>query len=86
MDDFKINILAYLTKEGERYAGAHVFPPVPGLYDRVLPFDFASLYPTTMIAYNFDYSTLVPENSDIPNSKCNVIKFRNLAVMLMEVL
>ena len=34
---------AYITKEGERYAGAHVFPPVPGLYDRVLPFDFASL-------------------------------------------
>jgi len=30
----------YVTKEGERYAGAHVFPPVPGLYDRVLPFDF----------------------------------------------
>ena len=65
----------YITKEGERYAGAHVFPPVPGLYDRVLPFDFASLYPTTMIAYNFDYSTLVPDDSNIPNSKCNVIKF-----------
>jgi DNA polymerase elongation subunit (family B) len=30
----------YVTKEGERYAGAHVFPPVPGIYDRVLPFDF----------------------------------------------
>jgi len=30
----------YITKEGERYAGAHVFPPVPGIYDRVLPFDF----------------------------------------------
>ena len=33
----------YITKEGERYAGAHVFPPVPGIYDRVLPFDFSSL-------------------------------------------
>jgi len=33
----------YVTKEGERYAGAHVFPPVPGIYDRVLPFDFSSL-------------------------------------------
>lgn len=30
----------YQTKEDERYVGAHVFPPVPGIYDRVLPFDF----------------------------------------------
>jgi len=31
-----------------------------------------SLYPTTIIAYNIDYSTLVPDDSDIPNSKCHV--------------
>jgi DNA polymerase elongation subunit (family B) len=31
---------AYVTKENERYVGAHVFPPVPGNYERVLPFDF----------------------------------------------
>ena len=31
---------AYITKENERYVGAHVFPPVPGNYERVLPFDF----------------------------------------------
>ena len=30
----------YQTKEDERYVGAHVFPPVPGIYDSVLPFDF----------------------------------------------
>ena len=30
----------YIAKEDERYVGAHVFPPVPGLYERVLPFDF----------------------------------------------
>jgi len=30
----------YVAKEDERYVGAHVFPPVPGLYERVLPFDF----------------------------------------------
>ena len=63
----------YVTKEGERYAGAHVFPPVPGIYDRVLPFDFSSLYPTCMIAYNLDYSTLVMDEN-IPDSKCNVMK------------
>jgi DNA polymerase elongation subunit (family B) len=31
---------AYITKENERYVGAHVFPPIPGIYERVLPFDF----------------------------------------------
>jgi len=30
----------YQTKDDERYVGAHVFPPVPGIYDSVLPFDF----------------------------------------------
>lgn len=30
----------YETKEDERYMGAHVFDPIPGVYDRVLPFDF----------------------------------------------
>jgi hypothetical protein len=30
----------YITKEGERYAGAHVFTPVPGIYKNVVSFDF----------------------------------------------
>jgi len=30
----------YITKDSDRYVGAHVFPPVPGVYDRVVPFDF----------------------------------------------
>jgi len=30
----------YQTKDDERYVGAHVFPPVPGIYDAVVPFDF----------------------------------------------
>ena len=30
----------YITKENERYVGAYVFPPVPGIYERVVPFDF----------------------------------------------
>ena len=39
----------YEVKADERYVGAHVFPPVPGQYQNVIPFDFASLYPTTII-------------------------------------
>ena len=67
---------AYETKDNERYVGAHVFPPVPGIYERVLPFDFASLYPTTLIAYNIDYHTWVTDPA-IPDSMCNVMNFED---------
>lgn len=39
-NDIVVEKDGYITKEDERYVGAHVFPPVPGLYERVLPFDF----------------------------------------------
>ena len=61
----------YETKEGDKYQGAYVFQPVPGLYDYVVSFDFSSLYPTTIIAYNIDYSTFVTDES-IPDSKCHI--------------
>ena len=64
----------YVTNENERYVGAHVFEPVPGCYDRVVPFDFSSLYPTTIIAYNIDYSTLVM-NPEIPDRDCHVMEW-----------
>ena len=62
----------YIPKEDEHYQGAHVFDPVPGVYDCVVPFDFASLYPSIIIAYNIDYSTLVPDDSSIPDSECHI--------------
>lgn len=59
-----------------KYAGATVFPPKPGIYDNVVPFDFASLYPTTIIAYNIDYSTIVPPSrTDIADDACHVIRW-----------
>ena len=66
---------AYQVTEDERYVGAHVFPPVPGEYSSVVPFDFASLYPTTIIAYNIDYHTWVPDDSDIPDELCHVLEW-----------
>ena len=66
----------YQVSEGERYVGAHVFPPVPGRYEKVVPFDFASLYPTTIIAYNIDYHTYVTD-PNIPDSKCHVMEWRD---------
>ena len=66
----------YKAAENERYVGAHVFAPKPGVYDNIVPFDFASLYPTTIIAYNIDYSTLV-KDPKVPDYKCNVVAWED---------
>ena len=58
----------------DHYSGAYVFPPEPGVYDWVIPYDFCSLYPSTIIAYNIDFSTLVTDPS-IPDEKCHVIRW-----------
>nr|CAC19127.1 delta DNA polymerase [Diadromus pulchellus ascovirus 4a] len=44
----------------------HTCSTVPGLYEYVVPLDFASLYPSIMIAYNLDYSTIVMPDSNVP--------------------
>ncbi len=62
----------YITKPTDHYIGAIVYPPIAGLYDNVMPFDFSSLYPTTMIAFNICYSTLVLDDS-IPDDDCHVM-------------
>jgi DNA polymerase elongation subunit (family B) len=51
----------YVAKEGDEYAGATVLEPIPGKYKKVLSFDFSSLYPSIMLAYNICYSTFVLE-------------------------
>jgi len=64
-----------LTFSAEKgYVGAFVFPPKPGIYEHVVPFDFSSLYPTTIIAYNIDYSTFVMDES-VPDEDCHVIEW-----------
>src|SRR3990167_6155981 len=59
------------------FAGGFVFEPKPGLYDNVICLDFASLYPSIIMAYNICYTTLVPPEleHEIPDSMCNVIEF-----------
>ena len=65
----------YVPGENEHYQGAHVFEPVPGVYDCVVPFDFASLYPSIMISHNVDFTSLVPADSTIPDDMCHVIEW-----------
>jgi DNA polymerase elongation subunit (family B) len=66
----------YVSGENDQYTGAYVFDPVPGVYDMVVSFDFSSLYPSTIIAYNIDYSTLVVDES-IPDEMCNIFKWED---------
>lgn len=68
----------YKSKLTDNYTGAYVFDPIPGLYNYVVPFDFESLYPSIIIAYNFDYTTIVPEDStEYPEDTLNIIEWED---------
>lgn len=51
----------YTSPEGVVAAGATVLTPVAGKHNKVLSFDFASLYPSIMMRHNIDYTTFVQE-------------------------
>jgi DNA polymerase delta subunit 1 len=54
---------------GDKYEGAVVIEPTRGYYtEPVATLDFASLYPSIMMAHNLCYSTLVP-NFKVKNFK-----------------
>jgi DNA polymerase elongation subunit (family B) len=46
------------------YPGAFVFQPIPGVYENVTDFDFASLYPNLMITYNIGINSFVMKTKD----------------------
>jgi len=48
----------------EKYPGAFVFDPTPGIYDWITDFDFASLYPSLIITYNIGVETIVMKIKD----------------------
>ena len=73
-------IYVYLHKKGivippkkesaiknEKYAGAYVKDPVPGLYDWVVNFDLNSLYPHLIMQYNISPETLLPHKHPSAN-------------------
>ncbi len=64
--------------EDEKYEGATVIDAVPGYYENIPNLDFASLYPTVMIANNIDHTTYIdPENDTTPDEECNIIEFES---------
>jgi len=47
--------------KSEKYAGAYVKEPIPGVYDWVVSFDLNSLYPHLIMQYNISPETLLEE-------------------------
>jgi len=66
----------YAVSENERYVGAYVFDPKPGLYENVVPLDFCSLYPSLIISYNIDYTTCALDPA-IPDELCHVMEWED---------
>lgn len=53
---------------GEKFQGAYVIPPVPGIHYDVVVMDFSSLYPSIIKEYNLSYETvLCPHKDDEDN-------------------
>jgi len=64
--------------EYERYAGAIVLEPTPGIHEDILVLDFKSLYPSLIIKYNISPDTYIEEGvaSDIDFYEAPEVKHR----------
>merc|ERR1719460_2363351 len=81
----------------DKYEGATVLDPITGYYDKpITTLDFASLYPSIMMAHNLCYTTLLPpenagkisqEDVTTTPSGCKFVKSntrRGLLPMILE--
>lgn len=62
------------NKKRESFEGAYVKNPVPGMYDWVVSFDLASLYPNIIVQYNISPETIVQgEYQRLPNGVDSIL-------------
>ncbi len=54
----KIILPSAKYREGEKFEGAFVFDPVPGLYNNILCLDIAAMYPSIIKNFNISYETV----------------------------
>lgn len=66
----------YIATSDEQYRGASVLEPEPGYYEDVVPFDFSSLYPSLMQAWNICFSSAVNDES-VPDELCHVFEWED---------
>jgi len=61
--------------ENKEYVGGFVFPVVPGFYENLITFDYASLYPTTIRQHNISPEIYLgkSETLDLKHKEENVI-------------
>ena len=72
---FENHINGYKTDD-TTIVGAKVFAPQPGLYNNVVPFDFASLYPSIIISHNLSYDTFVhPDDHSYSDHECEAFEW-----------
>lgn len=64
------------TTKSNTYAGAYVKDPIPGMYDWVVSFDLASLYPHLMMQYNISPETVVNNLAELRRDAVNEQKRR----------
>jgi len=80
-------VIDSVAKPGYTYTGGFVYPPKRGLHENVMCWDFSSLYPTIIMAYNIDHTTLVHPSVEhlIPDEICNVIDFEQEEEVEIEI-
>jgi DNA polymerase elongation subunit (family B) len=74
------------TEKNDKYAGAYVKEPVPGVYDWIVNFDLNSLYPHLIMQFNVSPETLIEERcpnvsvDKILNQSTNFELYKDYAV------
>jgi DNA polymerase elongation subunit (family B) len=53
-----------IIEQDERFEGAYVQPPIVGIHDYIVDFDFTSLYPSLILTYNIGVNTFVMKLKD----------------------